>query len=96
LLILSYPSFITPAYFWLVVACKILCGGRLRPQCALFLLFFVAHFDGPKDRITSHPTLIAKLTIAPTSNPSLPPTFGWLMCISIEWQLCHGCGVFFS
>jgi hypothetical protein len=56
-----------------------------------FLLFFVAHFNVPNDRITSHPTLIAEeLAITPTSNPLLPPTFGWLLCISIKWPPCYG------
>ncbi len=84
-----------PACFWLVVALKILCGGHLRPWGVILLLFVVAHFEGPNNRITSHPTLITKLAIAPNSNSSLPPIFGWLLCISIKWQLCCGHGVFF-
>ncbi len=80
----SFISFVVPVCFWLVVACKILCGGRLRPRSVYFLFFFVAHFDCPNDRIVSHPILIARHAIAPTSNPSLPPSFSWLLCLSFE------------
>ncbi len=34
----------------------------------------------------SHPTLIAQRTITLTYDPSLLPTFGWLLHLSIEWQ----------
>jgi hypothetical protein len=51
-----------------------------------FCYFFVMHFDGPNNRITSHPNLIALLAVTPTSNSLLPPTFGWLLYLSIEWQ----------
>ncbi len=82
----SFIFFVARACFWSVVVCKILCGGHLRLGHVLFLLFFVAHFNGPNDRITSYPNLITQLAITPTSNPSLSPTFGWLLCLSFEWQ----------
>ncbi len=82
----SFISSIAPAWFWLVVACKISCGGRLWPRRVLFLLFFCRYFNGPNNRIRSHPTFIAQLTVAFTSNPLLPPTFGLLLCLSISSQ----------
>jgi hypothetical protein len=33
-----------------------------------------------------HPTLIAQRAVAPTYSLSLSPTFGWLLCLSIEWR----------
>jgi hypothetical protein len=70
--------------FWLIVACKIFCGGCLWPQ-SVFFHFFCCYFDGPNNRIRFHPTLIAQLGVTPTTNPLLPPTFGWLLCNSISW-----------
>jgi hypothetical protein len=49
-----------------------------------FCYFSVSHFDGPNNKITSHPALIAQLAVAPTSDLLLLPTFSWLLCLSIK------------
>jgi hypothetical protein len=46
---LSHPPFVTPACFWLVVACKILNSGHLRPSSYfIFVILFVVQFAAPK------------------------------------------------
>jgi hypothetical protein len=53
---LSNPPFITPACFWLVVACKILNGSHLRPSLYfIFVIFFVAQFAATKSE--KHPSI---------------------------------------
>ena len=46
---LCHPPSVTPAYFWLVVACKISNGGHLRPlSYYISVIFFVVQFAAPK------------------------------------------------
>jgi hypothetical protein len=68
------PS-VTPACFWLVVACKISNGGHLRPLSDFIsVIFFVVQFAAPKKE--KHPpyTLHPGSACSPSSLLSLLPT----------------------
>ena len=65
----------------------LLCVDSVRSWHVFILPIFDAHFDGPNNRIISHPTLITQLATIPSSNPLLLLTFGWLLCLFVKW--CH-------
>jgi len=81
------PSSVAPTCFWLVVVVLNHHLAAIYGSGVDLLLFFsVAQFDNPNNWITSHPNLRVQCVIAPTYSLLLPLTFGWLLCLSIEWQ----------
>jgi hypothetical protein len=50
----SCPSFVAPAYFLLIVVCDSFVGGRLRPRCILFSIFF-SSFHSPPGTMRQRP-----------------------------------------
>ena len=82
------------AYFCLVLECKnIVLWPSKATMC--FLLFFVNHFDGPNDKISSHSTLITQLIV----HLPLIYCFCWLLvgcCVSLHcFAAVYSHGVYF-
>jgi hypothetical protein len=68
---------VTPACFWLVVACKILNGGHLRPLSDFIsVIFFDVQFTAPKKEKHPPHTLHPGSACSPSSLLSLLPTIG--------------------
>ncbi len=66
---LCHPPSVTPACFWLVVACKISNGGHLRPSSDFIsLIFFVVQFAAPKKE--KHPPIHSTPATRPLHHPS--------------------------
>ncbi len=76
--VLSHPSSVVPTRYWLVVMCKILNGGHLRPHRILFLYFCCCSICCPKQRNNTPHSLLPSGSSSPSSlpSPSLPPTIG--------------------
>jgi hypothetical protein len=87
LLIIFYPSVVTPACFWLVVMCYLMFGGRPRPQCIFSIINFHRSFQWPNNGTASAPH-------APPRSPLLSKTLTtvdanfWLVVVSFH-QHCH-------
>jgi hypothetical protein len=81
---LSSPA---PAHFWLVVVWLCLIGGRQKPRCIYYYIFFCHSIRHPKG-LDSVPYR------APCPPPAsaityplpLPLTLGWLLGVLINWQ----------
>ncbi len=51
-----------------------------------FIYFFAPKFDGRNDATASSPIMIFLRAVLPNFIPLLRPTFGWLLCPSIQWK----------
>ncbi len=71
------------AHMFLVGFCVyLLLGGRIRPRWFLFLLFFVAWFDGLNNGLAIPHMFCPCCASSPMPPPPLPLTFSWLLCPS--------------
>jgi hypothetical protein len=69
------PPLLRPHIFGWFLCVKYCLAAVYGHDVIHFCYFFVAHFDGPNNRIKPHPTLIAQLPAALTFKPLLLPTF---------------------
>jgi hypothetical protein len=84
--LISYPSPVAPAYFWLVVASFELVRSHLRPRRVFFLFFFLLRFDARFRETTPPHTFRPGRVSSPTSPPTSKPTFIWLLCPPFKWR----------